>query len=149
MKLNNYETELREAGKARNTITSYVQPVERFLNWLAGSYRPTRGTPAHPLAQRVPPRQPRTTSAGPATTDFGTTWSSRPNQLSGSISNKSNELSEGHSRPPLGAIGPGGRMRKRERTSTLDPGSKPADVLPMSISTDPPSTSSNRPRDCC
>ena len=50
MKLDDYETELREAGKARNTITSYVQPVERFLNfWLTGIDRPTRGTAAPPV----------------------------------------------------------------------------------------------------
>lgn len=40
--LNRYETELREAGKSRNTVTSYVQPVERFLNWLLGRYAPKR-----------------------------------------------------------------------------------------------------------
>ena len=44
--LNRYETELREAGKARNTITTYVQHPERFINWLVGSYRPTRSAPA-------------------------------------------------------------------------------------------------------
>lgn len=47
--LDRYEAELRDAGKARNTVTTYVQPVERFLNWLAGRYSPTRtaaGTPA-------------------------------------------------------------------------------------------------------
>jgi len=40
--LDRYEAELRDAGKARNTVTTYVQPVERFLNWLGGTYRPTR-----------------------------------------------------------------------------------------------------------
>jgi hypothetical protein len=47
--LDRYEAELRDAGKARNTVTTYVQPVERFLNWLGGRYHPTRtaaGTPA-------------------------------------------------------------------------------------------------------
>lgn len=49
--LDRYEAELRDAGKARNTITTYVQPVERFLNWLEGRYSPARtvaGTPATP-----------------------------------------------------------------------------------------------------
>jgi hypothetical protein len=38
--LDRYEEELRRAGKARNTITTYVQHPERFINWLVGSYRP-------------------------------------------------------------------------------------------------------------
>ncbi|MBA2707088.1 MAG: hypothetical protein H0U59_04705 [Gemmatimonadaceae bacterium] len=36
-----YETELRKAGKTRNTIATYVQHPERFINWLVGSYKPT------------------------------------------------------------------------------------------------------------
>lgn len=52
--LDRYERELREAGKTRNTVTSYVQPVERFLNWLIGS-RPT-GAVTTPLWQ-LPPNQ--------------------------------------------------------------------------------------------
>jgi hypothetical protein len=40
--LDRYEAELRDAGKARNTVTTYVQPVERFLNWLEGRYSPAR-----------------------------------------------------------------------------------------------------------
>jgi hypothetical protein len=40
--LDRYEEELRRAGKARNTITTYVQHPERFINWLVGIYRPTR-----------------------------------------------------------------------------------------------------------
>jgi hypothetical protein len=49
--LDRYEVELRDAGKARNTVTTYVQPVERFLNWLEGRYSPARtaaGTPTTP-----------------------------------------------------------------------------------------------------
>jgi hypothetical protein len=38
--LNDYETELRSAGKARNTIATYVQHPERFINWLVGRYQP-------------------------------------------------------------------------------------------------------------
>ena len=48
MQLDEYETELRDAGKARNTITTYVQPVERFFNWLRGGYSPTRGAAGPP-----------------------------------------------------------------------------------------------------
>jgi hypothetical protein len=48
--LDHYEAELRDAGKARNTVTTYVQPVERFLNWLAGHYRPTQSTVGRPAA---------------------------------------------------------------------------------------------------
>lgn len=43
--LNRYEAELRAAGKARNTINTYVQHPERFINWLAGRYRPTQAGP--------------------------------------------------------------------------------------------------------
>jgi len=39
--LDRYEIELRAAGKARNTITTYVQHPERFINWLVGGYRPS------------------------------------------------------------------------------------------------------------
>jgi hypothetical protein len=38
--LDRYESELRRAGKARNTIATYVQHPERFINWLVGEYRP-------------------------------------------------------------------------------------------------------------
>jgi hypothetical protein len=38
--LNRYEEELRGAGRARNTINTYVQHPERFINWLEGRYRP-------------------------------------------------------------------------------------------------------------
>src|SRR5579875_2188660 len=34
--LNRYEEELRAAGRARNTINTYVQHPERFINWLEG-----------------------------------------------------------------------------------------------------------------
>ena len=141
MKLDDYETELREAGKARNTITSYVQPVERFLNWLTGIYRPTRGTAA-------PPVDP--TTANPPTVNHERR--SRYDGLRDYLEQQTEpvvrlsfqqieRISEGHYPPPLGAIGPGGRTRRRALTSTLDPGSTPADVRPMSISTDPPLTS--------
>ena len=40
--LNRYEEELRAAGKTRNTINTYVQHPERFINWLQGRYRPTQ-----------------------------------------------------------------------------------------------------------
>lgn len=39
-RLNDYEQELRAAGKARNTINTYVQHPERFINWLVGTYVP-------------------------------------------------------------------------------------------------------------
>ena len=38
--LNKYEGELRASGKARNTINTYVQHPERFINWLEGRYHP-------------------------------------------------------------------------------------------------------------
>lgn len=40
--LNRYEEQLRSAGKTRNTINTYVQHPERFINWLEGRYRPTQ-----------------------------------------------------------------------------------------------------------
>lgn len=43
--LDRYEMELRAAGKARNTITTYVQHPERFINWLVGGYRPSPAAP--------------------------------------------------------------------------------------------------------
>lgn len=43
--LNRYEQELRAAGKARNTVNTYVQHPERFINWLEGRYRPTHSDP--------------------------------------------------------------------------------------------------------
>jgi hypothetical protein len=43
--LDRYEAELRAAGKARNTINTYVQHPERFINWLEGRYRPTQVDP--------------------------------------------------------------------------------------------------------
>ena len=42
--LDRYEEELRAAGKARNTVTTYVQHPERFINWLVGGYRPIPAT---------------------------------------------------------------------------------------------------------
>src|SRR5580693_8268039 len=40
--LDRYEEELRAAGKARNTVNTYLQHPERFINWLVGRYRPTQ-----------------------------------------------------------------------------------------------------------
>jgi hypothetical protein len=40
--LNQYEGELRDAGRTRNTVNTYVQHPERFINWLVGRYRPTQ-----------------------------------------------------------------------------------------------------------
>ncbi len=51
--LDRYEAELRAAGKARNTITTYVQHPERFINWLVGGYRP--GPVAQPNNSRPSP----------------------------------------------------------------------------------------------
>jgi hypothetical protein len=55
--LDRYETELREAGKARNTIATYVQHPERFINWLVGGYRPSPATAGY-----TPDGSPRRTS---------------------------------------------------------------------------------------
>ena len=38
--LNRYERALRDSGKARNTVNTYVQHPERFINFLDGRYRP-------------------------------------------------------------------------------------------------------------
>jgi hypothetical protein len=43
--LNRYEAELRAAGKARNTVATYLQHPERFLAWLEGRYRPNQINP--------------------------------------------------------------------------------------------------------
>jgi hypothetical protein len=43
--LDRYEKELRATGKTRNTINTYVQHPERFINWLEGRYRPTQADP--------------------------------------------------------------------------------------------------------
>ncbi len=48
-RLNEYEVALRGAGKARNTINTYVQHPERFINWLVGTYVP-RALPQAPSA---------------------------------------------------------------------------------------------------
>jgi hypothetical protein len=42
VELDRYEEELRSTGKARNTVTTYVYPVDRFLNWLDRPYSPIR-----------------------------------------------------------------------------------------------------------
>ena len=51
MQVDRYEIELRQAGRARNTITSYVYPVERFVRWLEGAYNPSRGGAVPPAGQ--------------------------------------------------------------------------------------------------
>ena len=43
MLLARYESDLREAGKARVTIATLVDPVDRFVNWLTGKHRPLAG----------------------------------------------------------------------------------------------------------
>jgi hypothetical protein len=40
--LDRYEAELRAAGLSRNTVNTYVQHPQRFINWLEGRYRPRR-----------------------------------------------------------------------------------------------------------
>jgi hypothetical protein len=60
--LNRYEEELRSAGKTRNTINTYVQHPERFINWLEGRYRP---------AQAGPDRKPDSTAPGDDRGAFG------------------------------------------------------------------------------
>jgi hypothetical protein len=51
--LNRYEQELRDAGKTRNTINTYVQHPERFIKWLERNHptqadaKPGRGTPKY------------------------------------------------------------------------------------------------------
>jgi hypothetical protein len=42
--LTQYEAELRASGKTRNTINTYVQHPERFINWLEGRYQPTQSS---------------------------------------------------------------------------------------------------------
>lgn len=53
--LDQYEAELRRAGKARNTIATYVQHPERFINWLIGSYKPAPGRNGRPGSSRYQP----------------------------------------------------------------------------------------------
>jgi len=43
--LDEYERELRDAGKARNTINTYVQHPERFIKWLERRPRPSQADP--------------------------------------------------------------------------------------------------------
>lgn len=61
--LDRYETELRDAGLKRNTVMTYVQPVERFFNWVSGKYRPTKGVvgplPTEPTGSPVSGTQGR------------------------------------------------------------------------------------------
>jgi hypothetical protein len=44
VELDRYEEDLRSEAKPRNTITSYVYPVDRFLRWLDEPYSPIRAT---------------------------------------------------------------------------------------------------------
>lgn len=53
--LNEYEEQLRRAGKARNTITTYVQHPERFINWLVGTYKPTPRASGRTASSRYQP----------------------------------------------------------------------------------------------
>ena len=69
--LDRYEAELRAAGKARNTINTYVQHPERFINWLEGRYRPA---PANTNWMPGPPSsgpERATFDEGPAAERFG------------------------------------------------------------------------------
>jgi hypothetical protein len=52
VELDRYEEEQRAEGKPRNTITSYVYPVDRFLKWLGEPYRPIRAVARPPVADR-------------------------------------------------------------------------------------------------
>ena len=55
--LDRYESELRSSGKTRNTIATYVQHPERFINWLVGSYRPAPDI--HSRGEQPTARTPR------------------------------------------------------------------------------------------
>jgi hypothetical protein len=61
--LDRYEKELRAAGKTRNTISTYVQHPERFINWLEGRYHPARSDPNWKLGLTASDRDPRTSGA--------------------------------------------------------------------------------------
>jgi hypothetical protein len=50
VELDRYEDGLLAEGKPRNTITSYVYPVNRFLKWLDGPYRRIRTS--QPVTER-------------------------------------------------------------------------------------------------
>lgn len=60
-----YEDELRAAGKTRNTIATYVQHPERFINWLVkrAGRMPRAGAPADP--PRSVPSSPRSSKYDP------------------------------------------------------------------------------------
>lgn len=66
VELDRYEEDLSTEGKPRNTITSYVYPVDRFLKWLDEPYSPVRSgrRPAQMDRRDVVMR----TAAGPADT---------------------------------------------------------------------------------
>jgi hypothetical protein len=52
VELDRYEEDLGTEGKPRNTITSYVYPVDRFLKWLGEPYRPIRAVSRPPVTDR-------------------------------------------------------------------------------------------------
>lgn len=52
--LDHYEAELRNSGKTRNTINTYVQHPERFIKWLVANYRETSGA-SEPRQEVVSP----------------------------------------------------------------------------------------------
>jgi hypothetical protein len=62
--LDEYELELRRAGKARNTITTYVQHPERFINWLVGTYKPSPRSSGRSQASRYQPLHDHLVSQG-------------------------------------------------------------------------------------
>ena len=66
MLLRRYESDLREAGKARITIATLVDPVERFVSWLTNPHRPLVKT-----TERPPGETSGTTAEPPSQTDLG------------------------------------------------------------------------------
>lgn len=60
MELSTYESELRSAKLRRNTISTYVQHPERFINWLEHAYTPrgpldrTGSRPSHTRSKYSP-----------------------------------------------------------------------------------------------
>lgn len=51
--IDRFEAMLRAAGKARGTISSYIEQSERFLNWLEGTYTPRSRRLTKPYGYRV------------------------------------------------------------------------------------------------
>jgi len=165
--LTRYEEELRAAGKARNTVNTYVQHPERFINWLEGRYVPVqsgpnwgRGTSAQDAGLRLnstgpprygpasftpdPPPAGTGVSAGSSRYDpSGGTWRSAKRRWSTCRSSPSSASSVLRSPTPPAGTGPGGPTSGRATTSTPKRGWEPADVRPTSISTPAPWTSSD------